>query len=65
MKKEDVPKSRRRFLKTAGYTAAGLAASPAMFRQTALAAGEPPILVGSLHDQSGPIAASGGTRKLT
>jgi urea transport system substrate-binding protein len=59
MKKEDVPKSRRRFLKTAVYTAAGLAASPAMFRQTALAAGEPPILVGSLHDQSGPIAASG------
>jgi hypothetical protein len=33
MKKEDVPKSRRRFLKTAGYTAAGLAAIPAMFRQ--------------------------------
>lgn len=49
--------SRRSLLKS-GTAAAALVASPAVLRHSALGA-ENEILVGSLHDQSGPIAASG------
>ncbi|WP_342235203.1 urea ABC transporter substrate-binding protein [Inquilinus sp. OTU3971] len=50
--------SRRDVLKTTALSAAGLLASPAILRHGALGADDP-ILVGSLHDQSGPIAATG------
>lgn len=50
--------SRRRFLHRTALTSAALITAPAILRHTALGAGDP-ILVGSLHDQSGPIAASG------
>ncbi|WP_207483273.1 urea ABC transporter substrate-binding protein [Arenibaculum pallidiluteum] len=49
---------RREFLKGTGLAAAGLVASPAILRHTALGQ-DAPILIGSLHDQSGPIAATG------
>lgn len=50
--------SRRRFLHRTALTSAALISAPAILRHTALGADDP-ILVGSLHDQSGPIAASG------
>lgn len=49
--------SRRRLLKSSAAASAGLLASPAIMRVAAL--GADPILVGSLHDQSGPIGTSG------
>ena len=53
-----MPLSRRRFLQSSAIATASLVAAPAVFRQGAFGA-DNPILVGSLHDQSGPIAASG------
>ncbi|MFT4182176.1 MAG: ABC transporter substrate-binding protein [Rhizobium sp.] len=50
--------SRRRFLHRSALASATLLAAPAILRHTALGA-DNPILIGSLHDQSGPIAASG------
>ena len=50
--------TRRKFLGSAGMATAGLVASPAVLRLTALGA-EAPILVGSLHDQSGALGTSG------
>jgi ABC-type branched-subunit amino acid transport system substrate-binding protein len=50
--------SRRDVLKTTALSAAGLLAGPAILRHSALGADDP-ILVGSLHDQSGPLAATG------
>lgn len=50
--------SRRRFLHQSVLASAALVAAPAILRNGALAA-EDPILLGSLHDQSGPVAASG------
>ncbi|MDQ1196205.1 ABC transporter substrate-binding protein [Agrobacterium sp. SORGH_AS 787] len=50
--------SRRRFLHRTALTSAALVAAPAILRQGALAADDT-ILLGSLHDQSGPLAASG------
>lgn len=48
--------TRRTFLASTG-AAAGLVASPAIFRHAAL--GADPILVGSLHDQAGPLGTTG------
>ena len=48
--------TRRGLLKT-GVSASALIAAPALLTRSALAA--EPILVGSLHDQSGPLGASG------
>jgi Asp-tRNA(Asn)/Glu-tRNA(Gln) amidotransferase A subunit family amidase len=48
MKREVVRNSRRKFIKTTAYAAAGLVASPAILRETAFAVSES-ILVGSLH----------------
>ncbi|KMO40372.1 urea ABC transporter [Methylobacterium variabile] len=48
--------SRRDLLRTAAAVPLSTLAMPALLRS---ARGETPILVGSLHDQSGPIAASG------
>ncbi len=50
--------SRRRFLQRTALASATLFAAPTILRQGALAA-EDAILLGSLHDQSGPLAASG------
>ena len=50
--------SRRRFLRHSAIATTTLIAAPAVFRSGAFGA-ENPIVVGSLHDQSGPIAASG------
>jgi len=50
--------SRRSFLRRSALASAGLLAAPAVLRDGALAA-EGPIPIGSLHDQSGPVAASG------
>ena len=50
--------TRRRFLGSTGIAAAGLVASPAVLRLTAMGA-DAPILVGSLHDQSGALGTSG------
>lgn len=50
--------SRRSFLHRTALTSAAFIAAPAILRHGALAADDP-ILLGSLHDQSGPIAASG------
>lgn len=50
--------SRRSFLRRSALASAGLLAAPALLRGGAFAA-EGPILIGSLHDQSGPVAASG------
>ena len=50
--------SRRRFLHRTALTSAALISSPAILRHTALGADDP-ILIGSLHDQSGPLAATG------
>lgn len=50
--------SRRRFLQSTASASAGLIASPALFKAAAWGADDP-ILVGSLHDQSGPIGTSG------
>ncbi|MHB0952060.1 MAG: urea ABC transporter substrate-binding protein [Allorhizobium sp.] len=50
--------SRRRFLHRTALTSVALISAPAILRHNALGADDP-ILVGSLHDQSGPIAASG------
>lgn len=49
--------SRRSFLYRSAAVSVAFIASPAVLRQAALAAD--PILLGSLHDQSGPLAASG------
>ena len=49
--------TRRGFMASTA-AAAGLVASPAVMRWAALGA-DTPILVGSLHDQSGPIGTSG------
>ncbi|AWM08279.1 ABC transporter substrate-binding protein [Bradyrhizobium symbiodeficiens] len=50
--------SRRRFLRHSALATTTLIAAPAVFRSGAYGA-ESPIVIGSLHDQSGPIAASG------
>ncbi|WP_062118760.1 urea ABC transporter substrate-binding protein [Aureimonas sp. AU40] len=50
--------SRRHFLRSSATFAVATLASPAIFTRGAFGQ-EDPILVGSLHDQSGPIAASG------
>src|SRR5205807_2424538 len=50
--------SRRRFLQRSAIATTTLIAAPVVLRTSALGA-DNPILVGSLHDQSGPIAASG------
>jgi urea ABC transporter substrate-binding protein len=50
--------SRRRFLHRSALTSASLLVAPAVLRHSALAA-DNPILIGSLLDQSGPLAASG------
>ncbi|UNK39939.1 transporter substrate-binding protein (plasmid) [Shinella sp. H4-D48] len=50
--------SRRRFLHQSVLASASLLAAPAVLRQGAFAADDP-VLVGSLHDQSGALAASG------
>lgn len=50
--------SRRRFLHRTALTSAALISAPAILRHTALGADDP-ILIGSLHDQSGPLAATG------
>ncbi len=50
--------TRRRMLTSTAAAAGGLVLSPAVLRHSALGA-ENPILVGSLHDQSGPIGTSG------
>ncbi len=50
--------SRRRFLRHSALATTTLIATPAVFRSGAFGA-ENPIVVGSLHDQFGPIAASG------
>lgn len=50
--------SRRRFLHKSALASAGLLAAPAVMRHGAFAADDP-ILVGSLHDQSGALAATG------
>lgn len=50
--------SRRRFLHRTALTSAALMSAPAILRHTALGADDP-ILIGSLHDQSGPLAATG------
>lgn len=52
--------SRRRFLQHSAIATTSLIAAPAILRSGALAA-EAPILVGSLHDQSGPLGTSGQT----
>lgn len=49
---------RRRFLKTSLSASASLVAAPAILTRGAYGADDP-ILVGSLHDQSGPIGTSG------
>lgn len=48
--------SRRHFLRSTAALSAAALSSPAFIRQ---AFADDPILVGSLHDQSGPLAASG------
>ncbi|MDT3378517.1 transporter substrate-binding protein [Labrys neptuniae] len=53
-----MPTSRRSFLKTTLSASVAAIAAPALISRSAFGA-EAPILVGSLHDQSGPIAASG------
>lgn len=50
--------SRRRFLHRSALTSAALIGAPALLRHSALGA-DNPILLGALHDQSGPLAASG------
>jgi branched-chain amino acid transport system substrate-binding protein len=50
--------TRRSLLSSSLTTSAALLAAPAIFTRGAFGA-EDPILVGSLHDQSGPLAASG------
>jgi branched-chain amino acid transport system substrate-binding protein len=50
--------SRRRFLHRSALASASLLVAPAVLRHSALAA-DNPILIGSLLDQSGPLAASG------
>lgn len=50
--------TRRRFITSTALATTGLVASPAVMKLGALGA-EDPILIGSLHDQSGPIASSG------
>lgn len=50
--------SRRHFLHRSALTSAALIGAPAIMRYNALAA-DNPILLGALHDQSGPLAASG------
>jgi urea ABC transporter substrate-binding protein len=50
--------SRRRFLQTSASASLTLLTTPAILSRSAFGADDP-ILVGSLHDQSGPIAASG------
>lgn len=50
--------TRRRFLQRSALASASLLATPALLRHSALAA-DNPILIGSLLDQSGPLAASG------
>jgi urea transport system substrate-binding protein len=50
--------TRRGFLRSASAAAGGLIAGPAVLRHAALGA-ESPILVGSLHDQSGALGTSG------
>ena len=52
--------NRRRFLTSSVAASAALIASPAILPRSSYGA-EQPILVGSLHDQSGPIATSGVT----
>lgn len=49
---------RRDVLKVAAGASAGIFASPTVFRHAAWGA-EAPVLVGSLHDQSGPLAGLG------
>ncbi len=56
--------SRRRFLTSTTAAAAGLTLSPAALRSGACAA-DNPILVGSLHDLSGPLGTSGQTMALS
>ena len=50
--------SRRRFLRTSLAASASMLAAPAIVTRYAYGS-EDPILVGSLHDQSGPLAATG------
>src|ERR1700733_12031835 len=50
--------SRRDLLKTGASASATLIAAPALLTRSALGADEP-ILVGSLHDQAGPLGATG------
>jgi urea ABC transporter substrate-binding protein len=50
--------TRRTLIRSSLLGSAALVASPAILRHAAFGS-EDPILVGSLHDQSGPIAASG------
>ncbi len=50
--------TRRTLLTSTAAAAGGLVLSPAVLRYTVLGA-ESPILVGSLHDQSGPLGTSG------
>lgn len=56
--------TRRKFMGSAAVASAGLVASPAVLRLTASGA-EAPILVGSLHDQSGPLGTSGQPMALS
>ena len=50
--------TRRTLLTSTAAAAGGLVLSPAVIRHTALAADDP-ILVGSLHDQAGPLGTTG------
>ena len=52
--------SRRRFLQHSAIATTTLIAAPAVLRTSAFGA-DNPILVGSLHDQSGPLGTSGQT----
>lgn len=56
--------TRRGLLGSVSAAAGGLLMSPAVLRHTALGA-DAPILVGSLHDQSGPIGTSGQPMALS
>jgi urea ABC transporter substrate-binding protein len=57
MQETTVALSRRKLLTSTATSVAGGLAAPLVLRQAAL--GADPILVGSLHDQSGPIGTSG------
>ncbi|MAM75517.1 MAG: urea ABC transporter [Tistrella sp.] len=50
--------TRRSFLRSTALATGGLIAAPMIMRHAALGS-EDPILIGSLHDQSGPVGTSG------